>query len=229
VPAFLADAFPVEITNHTDWWQPWLPVASAFMVALVAFAGVLISNRTNRRAIDAADYREVEKWRRDTVLRLCPEAVTASLEVESLYENGVRTQENIDHDAIAAAIRKIGPVHETINLIGITSLTELGRRLEEACNGIKTFADDFVVAQITCENRLDQFKKDNPEAASNDVAQQWNDIKRNFFFQPEAEFAAAMSRMSTVRGAFIQEARNMLNQTSAPATANQRWYLLWLR
>jgi hypothetical protein len=225
----LADPLPVEITNHTDWWQRWLPVTTGLLVGLVAFAGVLISNRTNRRAIAAADYREVDKWRRDTILRLCSEAVTASLEVESLYENGVQPQENIDEKGIAVAIRKIGPVSETVNLIGIISLAELARRLEDACNGIRTFAENFVVAQITCANLLDKFKKDNPGAAHEDVAQQSNDIRRRFFLEPESDFADAMRRMSTVRGFFIQEARNVLNQTSAPATTKRRWYLLWLR
>ncbi|MFV8173529.1 hypothetical protein [Mycolicibacterium peregrinum] len=133
---------------------------------MVAFAGVLISNHTNRLAIAAADGREVDKWRRDTLLRLCSEAVAASLEVEGLYEKGVSERENLDKTAISAAIQKIGPVAETINLIGDIGLTELARRLEEACNGIESFAERFVLAKIAYDDRVDDLKKADPSASA---------------------------------------------------------------
>ncbi|GFG67915.1 hypothetical protein MKUB_54050 [Mycobacterium kubicae] len=219
---------PVEITNHTEWWQPWLPVGTGLVVAMVAFAGVLLSNRTNRRAIAAADGREVDKWRRDTLLRLCSDAVTASLDVETLYEKGVEERQNLDGDAIAAAIHKIGPVAETINLIGITALVELARRLEEACNGIQTYAEEFVVARITYENLLDDFKNASPEATPLEVAAASNEARQVGLTNAESEFAASIARMATVRGFFIQKAGEVLNEKTSKGK-KRRWYFLHLR
>lgn len=221
------DPFPVEITNHADWWQPWLPVGTGLVIAMVAFAGVLISNRTNRLAIAAADGREVDKWKRDTLLRLCSEAVTASLEVESLYEKGVKERENIDKTAILAAIQKIGPVAETINLIGDNGLTELARRLEEACNGIESFADCFILAKIAYDDRVDDLKKVNASASPEELRAATDQALKELFITPESDFAESIRRMAMVRQFFINRSRDVLNQTTLPAR-RRRWYRLWL-
>jgi hypothetical protein len=39
------------------WIQLWLPLITAMIVASVALVGVLVSNQTNRGAIEAADER----------------------------------------------------------------------------------------------------------------------------------------------------------------------------
>ncbi len=69
-----ATPLPVEITNQTDWWQPYVPplvgLVGSILAAVVALYSVHKSNGTNERAIDAADNRELEKWRRDNLLRI---------------------------------------------------------------------------------------------------------------------------------------------------------------
>jgi hypothetical protein len=76
----------VELLNNTAWWQLWLPVLTAFIVAAVAYAGVVKSNRTNGIAIKAADQRsrdemkesrdrDFRQWRRDNLMRLGTDAV----------------------------------------------------------------------------------------------------------------------------------------------------------
>lgn len=207
-------------TAASGWWIPWLPVGTGMVVATVAFFGVLVNNRTNRLAIAAADGREVDKWRRDTLLKLCSEAVTASLEVEGLYEHGVKERQSIDRNAIFAAISKIGPAAETINLLGEVGLTELARRLDEACRGIEALAEEFVAANITYENQLDAYKEANTDASPKDVAQASNELRRTFWYVAESQFADSIQRMAIVRGFLIQKASEVLKQKSAQTD----WY-----
>jgi hypothetical protein len=72
------DPFPVRITNSSEWWLPWLPVLGSSLVALAAFVGVLLSNRTNRRAIEAADDREWVKWQREKLSGIADDVLTTA-------------------------------------------------------------------------------------------------------------------------------------------------------
>jgi hypothetical protein len=102
---------PVQITNQTDWWQPYVPplvgLLGSILVAVVALYSVRKSNGTNERAIDTADERERErwkidndrererwqsdrdrereKWHRDNLLRICSEAVRVSRDISHHY------------------------------------------------------------------------------------------------------------------------------------------------
>jgi hypothetical protein len=226
---FFADPPPPPTPAASEWWLPWHPVGTGLIVAMVAFVGVLISNRTNRLAIAAADGREVDKWRRDTLLKLCSEAVTASLAVEGLYEQGVKERQSVDRSAIAQAINKIGPAAETMNLLGEVGLMELTRRLDDGCRGIETFAEKFVSANIAYENQLDAFKKANANATPPDVELKSTELRKAFWYNAESDFADSIQRMAAVRGFLIQKASEVLNEKNAPPAKGRRWYLLWLR
>jgi hypothetical protein len=49
----------------------------------VAFFGIRASKKTNRDAITAANNRETRKWRRETLLTLASDAVTAALDLRN--------------------------------------------------------------------------------------------------------------------------------------------------
>ena len=68
----------VKLIGGGEWWLPWLPILGALIVASAAFVGILISNRTNRRAITAADDREWVRWRREKVFDLAGEILEKS-------------------------------------------------------------------------------------------------------------------------------------------------------
>lgn len=91
----------IEIVQSSPaWWLAWLPILGSALVAAAAITGVLISNRTNRQAIEAADTRhrealdsalenleatntaaerrEHEKWRRETILASLASVLDAS-------------------------------------------------------------------------------------------------------------------------------------------------------
>lgn len=130
---------PVEITNQTDWWQPYVPplvgLIGSIIVAAAAFAGVVKSNRTNQKAIDAADNREREKWHRDNLLRICSEAVRVSREISHNYNEAavvslkLANPEDFDDafwehlDAAQTAIGKVAPVSYDMMLLGETGLS----------------------------------------------------------------------------------------------------------
>ena len=46
------------------------------MVALGAYYGICKSVENNQKTIDASNAREVEKWHRETLIKLCEEAWT---------------------------------------------------------------------------------------------------------------------------------------------------------
>ncbi|OZE95533.1 hypothetical protein CH302_17075 [Rhodococcus sp. 15-2388-1-1a] len=70
----------IEIVQAASsaWWTPWLPLLGSALVAAAAFRGVVLSNRTNSRAISAADDREFLKWRREKVTDLSDEILTVA-------------------------------------------------------------------------------------------------------------------------------------------------------
>lgn len=129
---------PVVITNQTDWWQPYVPplvgLIGSIIVAAAAFAGVVKNNRTNSRAIEAADNREREKWYRDNLLRICSEAVRVSREISQHYNEAAAVSIKLlkpkefdevfwEHmDAAQAAIDKVAPLSYDMQLLGETGL-----------------------------------------------------------------------------------------------------------
>ena len=72
----------MAIMGESSLW-PWLAPALVFIGAMITLYV------TNRRA----DRREWNKWRRDTLLKLCANAVDASYEAEAVYENGTTMDE----------------------------------------------------------------------------------------------------------------------------------------
>lgn len=131
--------FLVEIVNQTDWWQPYVPplvgLVGSILVAVVALYSVRKSNRTNERAIDAADNREREKWHRDNLLRICSEAVRVSREISHHYNEAagvsLKLSKPVDFDeafyehmdAAQDAIGKVAPLSYDMMLLGETGLS----------------------------------------------------------------------------------------------------------
>jgi hypothetical protein len=138
IPSPLVNPLPVEITNQTDWWLPYVPplvgIIGSILVAVVALYSVRKSNRTNERAIDAADDREREKWHRDNLLRICSEAVRVSREILHHYNEAagvslkLLNSEEFDEafwehmDAAQTAIGKVAALSYDMMLLGETGL-----------------------------------------------------------------------------------------------------------
>jgi hypothetical protein len=142
---------PVEITNQTDWWQPYVPpfvgLVGALIVASAAFYGVVRSNRTNLEAIAAADRRsdtdreeqrarDFRLWQRDTLLRVGDEVVEAAAEAHEKYfeilTNGYEPSEKPLAE-VDKSVRSINAKIARLQLMGAheaaTSCAELHRAI----------------------------------------------------------------------------------------------------
>jgi hypothetical protein len=201
---------PVEITNQTDWWQAYTPplvgLLSSLVVAAAAFWGVIVSNRTNVLAIDAADKRERDTWRRETVLRLSSDALTAVLAIEHQYQS-VGDADATDFAVITTATQRIGAIADNLSIIGSTDLAELCKRMEGAAASVETPWRNLREAHEIVENaETDRspggFKK-------------WFELKVRVTSEPESRYAEALAHLATVRGLFIDKSRGELNPTAA--------------
>lgn len=151
----------VELVNQSDWWLPWLPVLGSMAVALVAFIGVVVSNRTNRAAIDASDQRadqdrhdartrDFRTWQRDTTLEISATVVQAALEGQEEY---FRIAHNAQIDANDPSTFKdaarvggvVGAATAKLMIVGAHDLADASRSLRSAMNSreivlaVKTF------------------------------------------------------------------------------------------
>ncbi len=143
---------PVELINHTSWLALWLPFVVAMLGSAVALFGVFWSNRTNRRAIDAADQRaredrqdardlEFRKWQRDTLLKLADQVVEAGIEAHDEYAKLasagtlLRNEDfNKGADIIDAQGRKIAANIARMRLIGAHETADRAADLRRAIN-----------------------------------------------------------------------------------------------
>lgn len=143
------EPLPVEIINHTDWWQPYVPPLVGFLgsvlVALVALYSIRKSTKTSEKAITSADTREREKWQtdsererekwhRDNLLRICSEALSVARDIQTNYTDAAAAcatnsdlveAQNIyrQHmNAVEDAINKVVPLSYEIELLGETTV-----------------------------------------------------------------------------------------------------------
>jgi hypothetical protein len=234
------DPLPVELIDHTNWSQLWLPFITAMIGSAVALFGVFWSNRTNRRAIDSADERarddrqdardlEFRKWQRDTLLRLSDEVVAAGLEAHDEYLKLIHLHHALTGDnakeyfeTIDAQSRRIAENIARMRLIGAHETAQRAVALRVAIN-----SRDLVQAVI-----------DVATAGRNRVAFQLKGLEREQFETETAEAQKVrdqgLDNITTTRAAFGQAVERELARTNAPPTPTsapvkrRRWYLLWL-
>ncbi len=134
----------------------WLPLLSSLIIAGVALVGVLVNNRTNRDAITAADERnrvtietaqrsteltnsaaerrERDKWRRDSILAAVSTVLAVSEEVRDQLE-GCAHWNATDADEIDAVgdevARIIEGCHGTVSRLRVLSNRKIPNRCED--------------------------------------------------------------------------------------------------
>lgn len=163
--------FLVELINHTGWIQLWLPLITAMIIASVALVGVVVSNRTNRRAIEAADERsrtelresrdrDFRSWQRDTLLRLGDEVVEAAIDAYDEYSKAIALgprwgQEDFQAsmEIIDARSRKIGANVARLRLIGAHQTADRCVALRSAINH-KELVGSIIEAARAMQNRV---------------------------------------------------------------------------
>lgn len=134
----------------------WLPLISAIVIASVTFAGIRINNRTNRAAITAADEREYAKWKRETVLRLCSEAVETALHAQGDF---TRLAFELTSEAKAADLveaingygRKLGANAAALHMLNVPKIGDACLELRTALT-TRTF--------VWSADRLNSYKRE---------------------------------------------------------------------
>lgn len=160
----IADPLLVELISRTSWQSLWLPFITAIVGSAVALFGVFWSNRTNRKAIDAADARakadrqiahdrDFRLWQRDTLLRLADEVVGAAIEAHNEYTKMMALAHTLDEDGfntlgtnIDVAGRKIAANIARLGLIGAHQTAERAKVLRATINDSELIGAIFDVA-----------------------------------------------------------------------------------
>ncbi len=109
------------------------------MVAFGAYYGIRKSVENNQNAIDASNEREVEKWRRETLIRLSEEASTAQRDIDRRYNReAITTTEkwNVYQDAVWMSTRKLGSLADSFTILGADHLSERCLRLQRVAYAV---------------------------------------------------------------------------------------------
>jgi hypothetical protein len=164
-PVPLAEPLLVELINHAGWVPLWLPFITAMVGSAVALFGIFWSNRTNRKAIEAADRRarddrksaqdrDFRLWQRDTLLRLADEVVAAGIEAHNEYAKMIGVGSSLTSDdfmksggIIDAEGRKIAANIARLRLIGAHETANRAVALRSAINDRELLGAVIDVAQ----------------------------------------------------------------------------------
>ncbi|WP_139792047.1 hypothetical protein [Prescottella equi] len=202
----------VELISQSGWWLPWLPVLGSVVVALVAFVGVIASNRTNRAAIDASDKRaeqdrheartrDFRTWQRDTTLEIASAVVQAALTAQEEYE---RISYDPKTDATdPASFREaarlggvVGAATAKLMIVGAHGLASEGRALRNAMN-----SPEAVVAALN----MNRFYAAVAAGTPLDSAREG---------ELRSELDERMSKINSARASFGEAAEASLRQTT---------------
>jgi hypothetical protein len=114
---------------------------------------------TNRRA----DIREWNKWRRDTLIKLCSDALTLAQEAKSRSVSGLNQTDTVkleaDRAAMYQAATEIGTLSEQLYLMNAFWLGETCALIKAAANKLYASTGVLAYAQINAGHRIDSGMK----------------------------------------------------------------------
>lgn len=131
-------------------WTPWIPLLGSLLVALGAYLGIRKTAKksqlaidkgveNNQKAIDASSKREVEKWYRETLIRLCEEASSAQRDIDRRYNTeAIGTNEKWEayQDAVWMGCRKLGSLADSFTILGADDLNDKCVALRKAAEAV---------------------------------------------------------------------------------------------
>ncbi|WP_218719472.1 hypothetical protein [Nocardia sp. MH4] len=120
--------------SSAAWWQAWLPVLGSVLVAGVALWGVVVSNRTNRDAIAAADERALMSWRRDEVLKVVLSVLETSDDIlqEFRYQHSWTAEYAKKDNELKRKTDKLSLNYSSLELLAPGALPSRCKELHEA-------------------------------------------------------------------------------------------------
>lgn len=197
---------------------PWLAPTLIFIGAMITLYV------TNRRA----DRREWNKWRRDTLLRICADAVDASYEAEAAYEDGTTMTEDdfgkVRFGSASKAATRITGTAEQLNLVGAHFLAQTCRDMKVAVDHISRPAWGLRVARTNEKNARmranEVMENEHPEWLEQrnppdpDYVIAWArttvDLYNAWIAEPQAKFNEATAQLEAVRARFIKRGQSEL-------------------
>ncbi|MET7772405.1 hypothetical protein [Nocardia sp. NPDC005366] len=183
---------------------PWLPLISSLVIASVTIVGIRINNRTNRAAIAAADDREYSKWQRETLLRLCSEAIESALNAQGDLTQFTMVPSPDDDASIKNALkeidghaRKIGAITPALYMLGAD---EVG----DECLALRAMFSDanLILSAYMIADAISSHDYDGPRTE----AQRKDDIEesRQIFNAAFQEVEAARDRLTRAAKAELE-------------------------
>lgn len=212
----------VVVQDQPSVWQ-WLgPV--------LLFAGTII---TLVVTVTSANKRERKKWRRDTLIGLCSDAVTEAREVASQYESALTQTGHAFYLANMAAAAKscarIGTISEQLYLIDANFLADTCASMRDAGKALSAPTTNLRNGQINGGNQRDRdiqalnaqspgwfaetpgvpLEDSNP--AYSEYMTRFREIEesvhRTFLAEPEARYNEARDELENLRARFIERGR----------------------
>lgn len=134
----------------SSWLIPALSVLVMAVVSLIV---------TNARA----DRREWNKWRRDTLITLCSEALAQAQEAKSRCVSALNQTDsaNVQTDlaAVFQAATAMGTISERLYLMNANFLADTCAELKAAANEVYSSTGRLQVARVSAHHRLDSETK----------------------------------------------------------------------
>lgn len=134
--------------ESTSW--SWLGPVLLFIAAMVT----LIVTTTS------ANKRELKKWQRDTLIRLCSDAVDAAREVERKCESGLNQKRDIlakgQFAAAAKAASGIETISERLYLMNMNNLADTCVRMKSAAQEVLARGSHLRAARRSTADRQRQ-------------------------------------------------------------------------
>jgi hypothetical protein len=195
------------IGSQPSVWT-WLTPVLTFCGSVLLFAGAMITLWvTNRRA----DRRELNKWRRETTLKLCSDALGCIVAVEDNYRAAMDPNRETFRENMAEAATQrgmLGPIAANLRIIGATELADECDGVHRAVRNLQKPIENMRNAfgrYVREAGKIPANAKDGPERQNQLWEEHAVDARRAF----EASFAVLLMTQTD----FTQRAQATINQT----------------
>jgi hypothetical protein len=136
--------------SQTSAWTVWIPFLGSLVVAgisgIVTFLGIRRSNENNRLTIAAADDREIKKWHRETLIRLCEEATAVPRDIGLRYRDealGAKAEKWSEYQTLNwASARRLGSLADSFAILCEDDVRTTCEAIRDSALAIRPLADE---------------------------------------------------------------------------------------
>ncbi|SLI46049.1 Uncharacterised protein [Mycobacteroides abscessus subsp. massiliense] len=213
----------VVIETQSSVWT-WLGPVLLFIGAMI----------TLWVTTQSANKREWNKWRRETLIKLCSEAVDAALEAAAKCESALVIHKldmvaNSEMAATSKCAGRIGTIAEQLYLVGAIHIADTGAHMKAAVEALRVPTSQLRSARKLLKDREGQvYKQINEQYPGWKVEGSPADIeytaklneaigsirKEEWLVTSEANYAAAQKELEDIRLTFIKRGKLELKSTN---------------